>query len=119
MSYTKSKSILSAANSNLTSPPIYVGDAFDITFSRQTSTTSAANLTIQGTNADGFGNGAEAVDLTKNSSNTLWSTITTNTAAGLYSVTPGFAWIRAIRTNIGVSAASNETVNLNWLVRSW
>ena len=111
MSYTKNKSILSAANSNLTSPPIYVGDAFYMSFSRQTSTTSAANLTIQGSNANGFND----VDLTLASSNTLWSTITTNTAAGIYSVSPGFAWIRAIRQSIGVSATSNETVNLNWI----
>lgn len=130
MGYTKTRSILSNANSNLTSPAFYIGDAIYATLSVQSSNASAPSVQIQMTDADGFGNGAEAVNLNANSSSTLWSTVTTLILPGIFNLTPsvgvvgtsgigvGFGWVRAIRSSIGVSATSNITVNLNWLVNS-
>jgi hypothetical protein len=128
MSYTKNKVALGSANSNLTSLPYYVGDATYLTASVQTSTTSALAVTIQTSNADGFGGGSESTDLNLNSAGALWSTLTTITAAGLFNISPsvgavntsgigvGFAWVRSTRSNIGTSAASNVTIKLNWVV---
>lgn len=128
MGYTKTKSILSAANSNLTSPAYYIGDAIYATLSVQSSNASAPSVQVQITDAGGFGTGVEAVNLNANSSSTLWSTLTTLITPGVFSLSPsvgavgtsasglGFGWVRAIRSSIGVSAASNITVNLNWLV---
>lgn len=75
----------SANSSTYTSNPQYIGD-----YERQTVQVDALNsrLTLQGSNDDGF-----------QSSIVTWSTVTGITAAGLYTVDPGFSWLRAQRSS--------------------
>jgi len=78
----------SANSSTFTSSSHYVGDY------RQMSVTldsfpAASRLTVQGSNDDGF----------RSSINT-WSVVTTITSAGIYTVDPGFRWMRGLRSSI-------------------
>lgn len=99
--YTRNQVLLGSADgSQITSNPFFIGDFDKVTVSRQTSTASAVNMTIQGSNDDGFTAAIGAA---------TWSTLTSIPGAGLYTIDPGFRWLRSTRSIIGTSAASNET----------
>ncbi len=99
--YTRQQVLLGSADgSGITGNPVFIGDFDKVTVSRQTSTGSAVNMVLQGSNEDGFTAAIPA---------TSWSNLTTITGAGLYTVDPGFRWIRSTRSIIGTSASSNET----------
>ena len=96
---------LSADSSTVTSNPIWVGDANVISISIQSVAAVASVWSIDGNNGDGFlsalGTGVIGTD---------WSNITTITAQGIYSVTPGARWVRLIRPAVN-SQASVTLVN--------
>lgn len=98
--YTVNQTLLGAANSDLTSSAYYVGDFQTLTISRITSTGSASQGTIQGTNWDGFKSAIPEG---------AWSTLTPVANKGIYTIDPGAAWIRTQRAPFGVSAVSNES----------
>jgi hypothetical protein len=101
--YTRNKVLLGRASTATTSAAYYVGDFARMTVSRMTSTASATSIVIQGTNWDGF---ASAIP------EGGWSNITVISTVGIFTVDPGFAYMRSIRSNIGASATSNETITL-------
>lgn len=101
--YTQRVDLLGLDTSTFTSNPLLVADFRDMSLSIQTSTASASNITIQGTNVDGF---------TAAIPNGAWSTLTVIGTAGIQTVDPGIRWLRAIRDAIAVSANSNTTVSL-------
>lgn len=101
--YSYQQDLLGLANSNFTSPAIMVADFRDLSLSILTSTTSASNFTVQLTNVNGFDSAI---------SEGAWSTATVITASGMQTMDPGARWMRVIRPNIAVSAASNATVSL-------
>jgi len=98
--YTRNQTMLGASNSSLTSGPHFVGDFATLTFSRITSTGSAATMEIQGTNWDGFQSAIPEG---------AWSTLTVIAPKGNFTIDPGMSWIRSIRTAYAVSANSNES----------
>ena len=103
MGYAKYQNMLGAdSSSSGTSPWFFVGDCRLITVSRVTSTASASNLTISLSNDDG---------LQSSIANFSLATVLPN--AGIFTIDPGARWIRAERAAIGISASSNETVQLN------
>jgi hypothetical protein len=104
MAHSKQQILLGRdSNSSGTSPSIFVGDCRLLSVSVQTSTGSASNITISLSNDDGF---QESI--------AFWSAVTTLPARGIYTIDPGFRWLRAERANIAMgSSASNTTVLLN------
>lgn len=108
--------MLGADTSNLTSDAsvsIRVSDAFAISLSIQSSTGSASRYTIVASNQDEQTSGYSNPQLQTTPWGT-WSIITTITAQGIYSITPGFRWIAAFRDAVSVSASSNVTMILNY-----
>lgn len=101
--YTRRYDLLGSADSAFTSRAIMVADFRDMSLSIQSSTASASNITVQGSNAEGF---ATAI------ANATWSNLTVIATQGIQTIDPGIRWIRAIRDGIAVSAASNTTVTL-------
>ena len=85
----------SAASSTFTSRVHYMADYRII--SAEIPTTLNSGVSLEATNEDGF-----TVDL--NSGGT-WSTLTRITAAGVYSVDPGFKYMRARRQSTDSQAA--------------
>src|SRR5439155_8260134 len=87
--YSRSAVVLdssSANSSTRTSNPVLVADATAIAASWTTAVAVVSNLTIQGSNEEGFQNPIG-----------LWSTVSTVANAGIFTVTPGARWIRFIR----------------------
>lgn len=87
--YSKSYTVLdssSANSSTRTSNAVLVADATSISASWTTAVAVASNLTIQGSNEEGFFNPIG-----------LWSTVSVVAGAGIFTVTPGARWIRFIR----------------------
>lgn len=83
----------SATSSTVTSNPIWAGDANVISVSIASTAAVASVWSIDGDNADGFLS-ALASGLAGAGE---WSNITTITAQGIFSVTPGARWIRLVR----------------------
>lgn len=90
---------LSADSSTVTSNPMWVGDANVLSVSIQSVAAVASVWSIDGNNSDGFqstlGTGLSGTD---------WSNITTITAQGIYSITPGARWLRLIRPAVNSQA---------------
>jgi len=109
MPYGKNKVLLgnsSALSSTITSNAQLVDGYRQMSVSIQTSGTSARNVRIYGTNADGLETALVAGN---------FSLVTTIPQAGIYTIDPGMRWIRADRNPFSVasqSAASNTTVTL-------
>ena len=82
----------SANSSTVTWGPVWVGDANTISVSLQSVAAVASVWTIEGNNQDGFVTALSAL-----SAPVEWSTVTTITAQGMYSVTPGARWLRVVR----------------------
>lgn len=101
--YTQRHDMLGSASNATTSAAVLTADYRDMSLSIQTSTASASNVTVQGSNAEGF-----AVAIPEAS----WSVLTVIPAAGVQTVDPGIRWMRVVRDTIAVSAASNTTVTL-------
>ncbi len=80
----------SDASSTFTSQAHWMGDYRII--SVELPVTLNSGVTLEGTNDDGH-----AVALNTIPSGGTWSTLTRITNAGIYSIDPGFAWIRARR----------------------
>lgn len=99
--YTRYKLLLGSTDSRFTSNAYLTADFRDQSLSILTSTASASNFTVQGTNWQGFSSAIPEA---------AWSNLTVISAAGLQTVDPGMRWLRVIRPNIGVSAASNVTI---------
>lgn len=85
----------SANSSTYTSQAHYVGDYQLMTV--ELPITINSGVSLEGTNDDGY-----SVNL--NSAGT-WSTVTRITSAGLYTVDPGFSWMRARRQSTDSQAA--------------
>ena len=109
MPYGKHKILLgndSALSSAITSNAQLVDSYRQLSISIQTSGTSARNVRVYGTNADGLGSALVAGN---------WSLVTTIPQAGIYTVDPGMRWLRVDRNPFSVasqSATSNTTVSL-------
>ena len=109
MAFSRNKILLgnnSALSSVITSKAQLVDSFRQLSISIQTSGTSARNVRIYGTDADGF----DAALVAGN-----WSLVTTIPNAGIYTIDPGMRWLRADRNPFSVasqSAASNTTVML-------
>jgi len=101
--YTQRHDMLGSASNATTSNPVLTADYRDMSLSIQTSTGSASNITVQGSNADG---------LTSAIAEASWSNLTVIPASGVQTVDPSIRWMRVIRDTIAVSAASNTTVTL-------
>lgn len=87
--YTRSTVVLdssSANSSTRTSNPVLVADAATISASWITAVATASNLTIQGSDDEGF---FAPIG--------LWSTVSVVAATGIFTITPGARWIRFIR----------------------
>jgi hypothetical protein len=76
----------SGESSTYTSTAQYVGDYAYMSVSWATDIAAASTLTLQGSNDDGFS--AAIVN---------WSTVSAIKAPGLYTVDPGFRWLRGQR----------------------
>jgi hypothetical protein len=76
----------SANSSTRTSNPVLVADATQIGASWQTQAAVASNLTIQGSNEEGF-----------QSAIALWSTVSVVAGQGIFTITPGARWLRFVR----------------------
>jgi len=85
---------LSDNSSVRTSNALLVADARQLTVSVVTVGTGASRTTIQGSNDDGL---RAAID--------NWSTVTTVTLAGIYTVDPGARWLRALRSALDSQAS--------------
>jgi len=109
MPYGRNKVMLgnsSDLSSTITSNAQLVDSFRQLSVSIQTSGTSARNVRIYGTNADGL----ETALVDDN-----FSLVTTIPQAGIYTIDPGMRWIKADRNPFSVasqSAASNTTVTL-------
>ena len=94
------------SGSSGSSPDIFVGDCRLLSISIQTSTTSASNITILGSNDGGF---CTAIGFR--------SVLTVLPNQGIYKIDPGVRWIQAQRASFAINAtgstASNATVMLN------
>lgn len=90
----------SAQSSTVTSNPVWCGDAGIISVSIQSVAAVASVWSLEGNNNDGFQSA-----LTSAAVGGEWSTITTITAQGIYSVTPGARWIRLIRPAVNSQAS--------------
>ncbi len=101
MGYTKSQVILDS-NSSGTGQAVFVGDARLLTVSIQSSTGSASRFTFEASNDDGF-----------QSAIAFWSTLTTITGQGIYTIDPGARWVRAQQPAFSLSATSANTITLN------
>lgn len=108
MGYSRQYTLLGASSSTLSSAPTFIGDARFLAVSVVTSTTSASNVTLRGSIADGL---QSAIP------NNTWSVLTVLPNAGLFTIEPGVRWLLAERADIGVSASSNVTVLLAMQVR--
>jgi hypothetical protein len=64
---------------------VWVGDANVISVSLSTATAGSSAYSLDASNDDGF-----------QSAIVNWSNVTVLTAKGIYSVTPGMRWLRAI-----------------------
>ena len=87
--YTRSAVILdssSANSSTRTSNPVLVADAATISASWNTANAVASNLTIQGSNDEGF---FAPIG--------IWSTVSVVAGQGIFTITPGARWLRFIR----------------------
>ena len=87
--YTRSTVVLdsSGANSSTrTSNPVLVADASTLAASWTTAVAVPSNLTIQGSNEEGF---FAPIG--------LWSTVSVVAGQGIFTITPGARWIRFIR----------------------
>jgi hypothetical protein len=84
----------SADSSTVTSNSVWCGDANVISVSIVSVAAVASVWTLEGNNGDGF---LTALGALSAISSGEWSVITTITAQGIYSITPGARWIRAIR----------------------
>src|SRR5437867_1438950 len=90
----------SAQSSTVTSNPVWCGDANTISVSIQSVAAVASVWSLDGNNGDGF-----LSALGTGTSGTDWSNITTITAQGVYSVTPGARWIRLVRPAVNSQAS--------------
>lgn len=108
MGWTRAKTLLGASSSTLSSAPYFIGNAETLSVSIISSTASASNITLRGSNADGL---QAAIP------NASWSVLTVLPAAGNYVVERGLRWLLAERADIAVSAASNTTVLLHQFVQ--
>src|SRR5512146_1086 len=90
----------SATSSTVTSNPIWAGDANLVTVSIASTAAVASVWSIDGNNADGF----QTALATGVAGAGEWSNITTITAQGIYSVTPGARWLRVIRPAVNSMA---------------
>lgn len=88
-------------SSATTSNAFLVADFAQMALSVLTVTTFASLITVQACNADGL---KSAIP------DGMWSTITTLTSPGVFTVDPGFKWLR-------VASASSATVILSARVR--
>jgi hypothetical protein len=89
--YSRQISLLTgnAANSSdVTSNAVLTADWNIVTLSWQTATGSASTLTAQGTLSDGLRSSIAEAE---------WSTLTTLTTQGIFTVDPGARWIRVLR----------------------
>ncbi len=111
--------LLGADSSNISSHAsvnCYVGDAFALSLSIQSSNASLSRWTVMGSNADGLR--TALVNPLVSSINTGdWSIVTTVLASGVYTVTPGFRWLDVFRAPWDVSASSNVTIRLTMQVQ--
>ena len=109
MPYGRNKVMLgndSVLSSRITSNAQLVDGYRQLSISIQTSGTSARNVRVYGTNADG---------LTSALVDGNFSLVTSIPNAGIYTIDPGMRWIRTDRNPFSVasqSAASNTTVTL-------
>lgn len=101
MAYTRPQVILTSSSSG-TGDWHFVGDYRLLTVSIQSSTGSASRFTIDGSNDDGF-----------QSAIAFSSVLTTLVNQGIYTIDPGFRWIRAQQPVFSLSATSANTITLN------
>lgn len=95
--YTRSAVLLdsTSANSSIrTSNPVLVADAVTIAASWTTANAVASNLTIQGSNEEGF-----------QAPIGLWSTVSVVAGQGIFTITPGARWLRFIRPAVDSQAS--------------
>jgi hypothetical protein len=98
----KAKVILHSSSSG-TGVPYFIGCAWTLSLSVQTSTASASRFTISMSNADGLQSAIPEAS---------WSVATTILNAGIYTVDEGSRWIRAEQPNFALSATSAVTITL-------
>lgn len=79
----------SGNSSTFTSAAQFVGDYAYMSVSWATDVATASNLTLEGSNENGF-----------DSSINTWSNMTTITSAGIFTVDPGVRWLRGRRSSI-------------------
>lgn len=79
----------SAQSSTFTSNHFLVADLTQMTVSVQTSDAAGSRLTLQSSSEDGL-----------QASLTTWSTITTITTPGIFTVDTGLRWIRGLRSSL-------------------
>lgn len=87
---------LGAHNSLETGNPFFVADFAKITASLITGAAVASQVTIVGSNLDGFQSTLSTA--LRTASNNTWSIITTLTAPGTFVIDPGVRWLMGIRT---------------------
>lgn len=116
--YTREKLLLGADTSNVTSPPIFVGDFQRVTISVTTGSGSASRITVQGSNGDGFQSTLSAEGGYGNSTVPVypWSHLTVFLPVGadnFFSLTTIPRWVCVVRPTLGSGqTASNITVVL-------
>jgi hypothetical protein len=81
----------SANSSDVTSNAVLTADWNIVTLSWQTGTGSASTLTAQGSLSEGLLSTSSPIQEAE------WSTLTTLTTAGIFTVDPGARWIRVLR----------------------
>lgn len=117
--YVKDYHLLGADSSNLTSPPVFVGDFRQMTISITTGSTHASRITVQGSNLDGFQSTLSSGGGLGNATVPVggWSHLTVILpvgAANLFTIDPGFRWLCVVRpTATSGQTASNVTVVLS------
>lgn len=116
--YTREKLLLGADTSNVTSPPVFVGDFQQAVISVTTGSAQASRITIQGSNADGFQSTLSSGGGYGNSTIPVgtWSHLTVFLpvgAANFFSLTTIPRWICVVRPDhASGQTASNITVLL-------
>lgn len=117
--YGKTKHLLGADTSNLTSPNIFIGDFSRIALSIETGSAFASRITVQVSNLDGFQSTLSSGGGFGNSTVPVggWSHYTVIlpvAAANMFTLTPGPRWMNVIRsTQVSGQTASNVTIILH------
>lgn len=114
--YTRTKTLLGADTSNVTSAPYFTGDFRQMTISVTTGSAFASRITVQASNADGFQSTLSSGGGYGNSTipSGVWSHLTVIlpvSAANVFSIDTIPRWICVVRpTQASGQTASNNTV---------